>query len=408
MTTDDIKTQVNPGEHRSEKEEHIDPRLDDSPEARVESTGAIGNQGAGGPTAGGSRFQRLHDPRIRVTGRPLRGSRSPGVGYLYVLLLMFLAITAATLLSGGPIPVDPNGPGGPPTLPPYYGVGEGVDQQELILPSGALTPDTKGNLQLKTFKVNVCGQTTAIDFLVDTSASMEDDNKMDKLKAALRTFTSKLSNSSVIAIHTFSAQTKEHVKFDYYKNNKVQVKATIDALGPEGWTSTRDGFNLAKQALSEAITKKRFPGYNYNLVLLTDGVPEIPQYPDAPPRQCEATAPDQLNPGGIRCFSVDQDPRVPTNLASDVKNLGVTIYSVGIYSQTSSDKILQPHLEALLRDVATQPTNTHYYSSIEGNNLDTILKNIISSTCQGLDEEHLNLSPTLEQQYNGLTPGTKN
>jgi hypothetical protein len=400
---DEITNQVHSDKRRDEKEELIDPHLEESPEATVKTTGAVGHEDAAGPGVGG-RFHRLRDPRIRITGRPLRGSRSPGVGYVYILLSIFFIIAAGTLLSGGMIPVDPVGSKGPPTLAPYFNVGGEFDEQEIIFPSKG--PDAKENLQLKTFKVNVCGQTTAIDFLVDTSASMEDDNKMEKLKAALRSFVGKLSNSSVIAIHTFSAITEEHVPFDYYKNNKQQVLATIEGLGPEGWTSTRDGFQLAKQTISNAVTKKRFPGYTYNLVLLTDGVPEIPQYPDEPPRQCEAEVPDALEPGGIRCFSTDQDPRIPTNLAQDIKNLGATIFSVGIYSQTSSDNQMKPYLEALLKDVASAPSSEYYFSSIEGDNLNTILKSIISTTCQGLEDERLDLSPTIPPVENPVSPST--
>lgn len=119
---DEITNQVYSGKRKDEKDETITPHLEDSPEASIKTTGAVGNHGAPGPGIGG-RFQRLHDPRIRITGRPLRGARSPGVGYLFVLLAMFFIIAAGTLLSGGMIPVDPNGPGGPPTLEPYFGAG---------------------------------------------------------------------------------------------------------------------------------------------------------------------------------------------------------------------------------------------------------------------------------------------
>jgi hypothetical protein len=186
-------------------------------------------------------------------------------------------------------------------------------------------------------------------------------------------------------MQTFSAITHDNVPFSYYKDSKGQVQATIDSLNPDGWTSTKDGMTLASRKLSEAITTNKFPGYKYYLILLTDGVPEIPQYPDKPPRQCEITVPDPLEPGGKRCFSVDQDPRLPPpGIASSIKSLGVEIYSIGIFSQTSSDKAVEPNLVKLLQDVATPPitgANSHYYTSINANNLDIILKNIVASIC---------------------------
>src|SRR5471030_3151380 len=139
-----------------------------------------------------------------IKGRPLKGAKHPGIGYVYVLVIMFVAIMAGSVLSGGNVPVDPTGTGGPPTLPPYFDQ-SGYDEQKIILPTGALTPDPKGNLQLKTFTVNTCVTTTAVDFLIDTSASMQDYVKIDKAKTALLNVSKRLSKRSAISMQTFSA-----------------------------------------------------------------------------------------------------------------------------------------------------------------------------------------------------------
>lgn len=324
----------------------------------------------------------------KIDRRLVKGSKAPGIGYLYVLVLMFVAIAAATVLSGGFVPVDPNGPGGPPTLPPYFDSSD-YGQQKIILPSDALTPDARKNLQLKTFLVNTCGLNTAILFLIDTSASMQDYGKITKEKDDLNAFVKQLAGLSVIGMVTFSAEIKERVPMDYYKNNKQQVGATIDGLSPQGWTRTRTGFLKAQDILSAAISQNKFPGYHYNLILLTDGVPEIPQEAGAPPRICEAHVADPLWGAAGRCFSQEEDPRIPTNVATTIKNLGVQIYTVAIESPESSDVYMKPYLENLLSNLASTPTSSHFYTSLNAGNLNQILDSVITKICQSNTDQQM-------------------
>jgi hypothetical protein len=291
---------------------------------------------------------------------------------------MFVAITAGSVLSGGNVPVDPTGPGGPPTLPPYFDQSD-YDQQKIVLPSGALTPNPSDKeLQLKTFTVNTCGTTTAVDFLIDTSASMEDYGKIDKVKTALQNLEKKFSKRTAISIQTFNAAVQQPVPWGLYKDNKTQVDATFAGLKPQGWTTTRDGFKAALQNLQTAIQGNKYPGYHYALVLMTDGVPEIPP---TQPRTCEAQFPDPYEAPAQRCFAKEEDPRIPSDLSAQVKALGVQIYSIGIFSELSSDVLMEPYLTKLLQEVASPPLNTHYYGTLDANGIDTILTNLFSQFC---------------------------
>jgi len=341
----------------------------------------------------------------KTSGKPIVGSRAPGIGYLYIAVIMFLAMMAGTLLSGGFIPVDPNSPKGPPTLPPYFQE-MGQDTQRIVFPSGS--PDPRNNLQLKTFKVNVCGSKAVIDLLVDTSESMVDDGKINRLKEGLREFTQKLAPSAVIGIHTFSGTVQERVPLDYVSANRTLVTSTIDSMSPDGWTRMRDGFQLVKEKVVDAIQKDKYPGYKYFVVLLSDGVPEIPKTQN--PRTCK-TPPGVVNDplwcgnqncaaGEGRCFTEEQDPREPTNLAQDLKDVGVEVYSVGIFSQSAvSDQVMRPYFEELLQNVASEPSSAHYFGTDQNAlNLEEILQSLVTSLC---DEE---IGTSAEE----LTPTTIN
>ena len=314
----------------------------------------------------------------QIKGKPA-GSKGGGGGFLYVFMIMVLMIGAGTVLSGGFTPVDPNGPDGPPTLEPYFDQSD-YGQQNVILPTGSTVAGTDKSLQLKTFKVNTCGQKTVVDFLIDTSGSMKFDNKIGKTKSALKTFTAKLPGKAGIGIQTFSDNVKEEVPLSYYKDVREDVAKTIEDLDADGWTSTRDGFALAEKTILAAQVSAKFPNdYKYVMILMTDGVPEIP----TTPRTCYVTAPDPNITGGVRCFAKEQDPTVLPNLAAKLKSQNVDIYAINIYSPSyASDKALYPELKKLLQTIVSTPVDTHYFDTISADNLQLVLDNVINNACE--------------------------
>jgi hypothetical protein len=320
--------------------------------------------------------------RMRGSGKAVKGSKSPGVGYLYVITILFLALGAATVMTGGLGPTDPTTPGAIPTLDPYFDPSD-YGKQNIILPTampgnpGPLVNDARKNLQLKTFNVNTCGYQTAIDFLIDTSGSMKLDGKIGKEQSALRAFTKDLAGKAGISMQTFGQRVDDKVGFDYYKNVKEKVKITIDGLKPFKETRTREGFEIAKKEIIAAKANPKFKGYHFALILLTDGVPEIP--PDKP-RTCYFQAFDPTY-GSNRCFAKEEDPRIPENIPEQLKGMGVTIATIGIYSQGTTDKLFYPYLSSFLKDVTSKPLQDHYFESIEGDNLKKILDQVLTNVC---------------------------
>jgi von Willebrand factor type A domain len=312
---------------------------------------------------------------LEVGSRPPPQKR-PSTSSLSILFVMGLVVVGAFIASGSAVPVDPNGPGGPPTLAPYYNPAD-YPAQHIVTPTGGFQTGKK-NLQLQTFQVDNCGENSAILFVIDTSGSMTYANKMGNTKAALKYFVSNMGGKSAIGIDTFSKDVKTQVPLSYYNDVKAKVSEVINGLNPDGWTRTRDALQLAEDQLKQSITDEDFPGYTYNLILMTDGVPEIPDLS----RHCEVTVPDPNLASGIRCFAREEDPRYPTNIPDEIKTLGVEIYAINVYSPSyHSDYLLFPYLDTLLKQVASQPTNTHYFVSTNASNLKQVLQNINNTIC---------------------------
>jgi hypothetical protein len=363
----------NPGNSQDQK---APPKITrpDAPDADIDSRAGVGQAGRAntGPGADNMALKGA-----KVSGRPNRGSISPGIGYLYVLVAMFMIIGAGTLLSGGFVPVDPNGPGGPPTLEPYFNIVD-YGKQQIIMPSNA-NRGADNNLQLKTFKVNVCGAKSAVMFVVDTSGSMKFEGKMKKTQEGLLGFLKDYSGSGVVGLIRFSNEAQELVPLSKMKDVRSAVSDAVRTLKPDGYTHTREAMSLAKQRIVDTMSAKKFPDYKYTLVLLTDGVPEQKE-----PRHCYYAVPDpNIPPPDKRCFAQEQDPTYPPDLAGDLKQLGVEIYSINIYSPTyATDKIMLPYLEKLLKSVASKPSAPYYQQSVNASDITTVLKTVSNSLCE--------------------------
>lgn len=300
-----------------------------------------------------------------------RGGANTGI--LFIVAIMATLMSFGFLLVGGSFPTTPE-----PTINAPGNLGK----QEIVFNQN--TDPGKKNLQLQTFTVkNTCEDKIAVDFLLDVSGSMANNNKIGKEKAALRAFTNRMTDSSVIGMQIFSKPSivREVVPISLYKDVKSQVQNAITALPADGATSTRSGFALAYQKLSEVINQNKFPGYKYSLVFISDGIPEaeglIPNQAN-----CIVTAPytdSRTNKTTTRCFARIQDPRTPTNIPQEIENLAVDIYSIAITD--SIDQPMKAELLQLLKDVATDPDSEYFHESVDGNDLTAVLDSVLKSIC---------------------------
>lgn len=248
-------------------------------------------------------------------------------------------------------------------------------------PVNEIGKDSKNVLQLKTIKFGSCNNSASIGFLVDQSGSMDYGTKENNLKNALNIFTTNFPQDGIIGLRTYSdpLYAPLNVPFDYFKNNKTQFAKAVQLMVPVRGTYSRNAFIAEKQLLDAARIK--FPQYKFNLVFISDGIPESDQAlnkycPDglstADKRYCTEK---KGYSGQCRCFAPDQDP---TDIASQIKQSGVHIFTIGYVHD--EDTFFQDDLTTLMKNVATDPNNDFYFAPID-NQLTDILQKISTKIC---------------------------
>jgi len=222
-------------------------------------------------------------------------------------------------------------------------------------------------LRLRTINFKECSERVAVDLLVDNSGSMAGE-KLTQLKKALTDFSEKLTDTSVIAVHSFNDKPpQERIGFGLYGQIKTQVANAINTMSAGGGTHTRDAFEFVNTRLTQA--QQNFPDQQFALIFFSDGIPEaLPR--DCTPTRCTATS-------ELRCFQRNQDPTVDPNVAQIIKDKGVTIYSIALLDK--KDYCYNDELEGLMRQAAT--SNQHFFKTYNPEDLSIIYKQITFTLC---------------------------
>jgi hypothetical protein len=273
------------------------------------------------------------------------GVNLTGPGTVFTLGFIALAVGMGLLLSRGVTPKS--------TL---SDPGEGQDYE--LIPE---TPDPgQKGLQLKTLKFKECANTVTIDLLLDRSGSMGDTTpsgvrKLDRLQEAVGSLVKNAKDSSIIGFQSFSSDVNgiapllaNDVPISYYKDVKSIFPTKLNALSPLGGTPTYEALNFSYNILREAIPK--FPSdRKFNFIFVSDGEPQPPT----------------------------QDPRLfSPNPADEIKALGVTVYSIGIFDGNQSNN---SQLSELLKSIATDPN--HYYAAVTADDTQKLLTQITNRIC---------------------------
>ncbi|MCL5970540.1 MAG: VWA domain-containing protein [Patescibacteria group bacterium] len=285
-----------------------------------------------------------------------------------LLLLIGVIILGSIVLSGGIFPKQ--------NLEPTQYDSAG------ILVSQTPQPDHK-NLQLNTLKFKECESDAAVDFLIDVSNSMSSENKMTDLKNALNIFGAVFPGGGVLAMQIFTSPDghglpptgyRELIPFSYYNDVRPGYQSIVSSLEGLSGTHTKDAFVFAKSKIENALKDPRFENKKFNLIFISDGVPETlarntegednkectPSGTDS--EFCTASrfqrSGDPRYANACRCFDTAQDP---TSVAAEIKQLTnkkgdpVKIYSIGYVS--SEDDHFKEKLKTLMQNVASSDDN---------------------------------------------------
>jgi len=255
-----------------------------------------------------------------------------------ILAFILLAVGAAVLLTRGVLPKS--------TL---SDPGETGDIEVIVE-----EPSAEGDkgLQLRTIKFKECSQTSATVMMLDRSGSMGNPpTKMASLKEAALSYTSNLSDESIIGIHSFDTIARvEEVKVSRYGDVKAEVAAKISALTPRDATPTRDALFFSKTILEKAVTD--YPDKQFSYIFVSDGRPV-----DGSGKDPNSQYPNITSP----------------NPADEIKALGVTVYTIAIGADAFPD---------VMRTIATGPETM--FSTPTGAELKDIYKKIATRQCNEL------------------------
>lgn len=278
-------------------------------------------------------------------GSSFGGRIMSGAGGIFIGFILII-IGGGLLLTGGFDPLPKNQLSEPPE-----GVYE-IDEDTL-----KDLDEKRGNLQLRTIGFKECAGVTAVTMMLDVTGSMDmPSTKINNLKTAVLAFTGAMSDESVIGIESFSSYigTRTLVPVSFYKDVKDIIPPSINGIIPNGGTNTIEGLQRARDTLIQA--KAVFPDRQFFLIFVSDGLPNIPGNIDLGPLA---------------------DPRLQNpNPIDEIKNLGVTIYSIGIFGFGETRGL------TLMRDIASSPDT--FFNAPDGSQLENVYKSISQKICSSV------------------------
>lgn len=261
----------------------------------------------------------------------------------YVLLIFGIIVVGSIIMSNG---IFPKGPVNPLERLRFE-IGKVDDNKDKKAPA----------LQLRAARVK-CDKKVAASFIVDTSGSMKQGNRMNQVKAALADFASDFPSQGLINLYTYSNNVVESVPLSQYGQSQNEFAEAVAAMAPQSETRTRDALNFARQQLN--LRRQQYPDYDMSVILISDGVPE--------------TTENNNRLGKTHQYDATQDP---SDIATALKNDGFTVYTVAI-PDTLDEAQNKKHQE-IMKAAASTPDD--YYIPIDYNELTNTVTTISKKMC---------------------------
>lgn len=261
----------------------------------------------------------------------------------YVLLIFGIIVVGSIIMANGIFPSFPKNP-----------------LERLRFEIGKV--DMKGKnkqpaIQLRAAKIK-CPKKIGASFIVDTSASMKQNKRMDAVKSALAEFASDMPSDGLINLYTYSDSVIEAVSLGSYEENQEQFAEAVSQLTPQSETRTRDALSFARQQLN--LKRQQYPDYDMSVILISDGIPE--------------TTDNNNRLGKIHQYDATQDP---SDIATALKNDGFTVYTVAI--PDTLDETQNKKHQSIMKATASTPDDS--YIPIYNEDLTTVITKISKKMC---------------------------
>lgn len=184
-------------------------------------------------------------------------------------------------------------------------------------------------------KPNICSNDLDIGLLIDTSNSMNDDEKLSSAKLGAVNFVNHLDfNRDLVSLIDFNYDgiVRSQLTNDFYR-----VKSAITSLTVHGGTNLGEGILAAGQELNSS---RHRAGVQKKLILLTDGYPTAPKAPFDKQDQ--------------------EDIDAAINAAVFAKENNIQIFPIGLGLQSEIN-------ESLLQNIASMTGGKYYYTASHEN-----------------------------------------
>ncbi len=315
------------------------------------------------------------------------------IGNSFVFFIVLLIIAGAVVLASGISPNLPITSLSNQALAPTL-IAQATTNGELYtLKDKTSLNSNNGQLQLGQPQIvqEACGQNALVIFLLDTSASMSDNNKASSLKAGLNSFASVFPANGILGLTEFSTKVAQIIPPSTYNVVKSNFLNAISSYNPNGDTSTADAFTfIQNEVIANEISK--IPGKRkISLIFISDGIPESQAYTEKcllPPNylnintnipECVANCHYDSSLTQNRCFDPTQDP---TNIAQTIKSEGIKIYAIA-YPDSNGWFVTKQAgmMSAVASSDSSAPNGIDYWQAPSSNDITSIMSTISDKIC---------------------------
>lgn len=264
---------------------------------------------------------------------------------LFVVVLFGVVIAGAMVMSNGILPQVPLNP-----------------DDRIIFDIGGVEGDreSKDTIQLKTLKIKCDRSLLSANFVIDTSGSMNQGQRLQNVRAAIAQFTEEYPDTGLVSLYTFNETVNEDVPPSPLLMAGDQLSAAAASIQPRAGTHTRDAFSYIEQRLD--ALQNEYPTYDHNIIFISDGIPE--------------TTANNTRLGKTHQYDPSQDP---TQVINRLKQQGFTVYTVAL-SDTLDPVQDTKHQEIM----AAAASDREGYIPIYDDDVTTVIGRINKKMCDNV------------------------